>query len=138
MCDLAKERERINAILEWAGRQRPVRDSVDENELTDFVLAVLQENYADKCPECMREVCRDFATRLARRQVKGSASTLSNETALRAHEAIRDDCLVEETRPGRAGEAAWSDRFARSDKERGSKVAIEIQCRQSLFGEFAI
>lgn len=41
MCDLAKERQRIDAVLGWAAIQEPVRNCVDERELTDFGLAVL-------------------------------------------------------------------------------------------------
>lgn len=74
MCDLAKERQRIDAILGWAAIQEPVRDSVDERELTDFGLAVLRDYYADACPdECMHERCKEFAARLARRR-KAEAS----------------------------------------------------------------
>lgn len=68
MCDLAKEQKRIDAILGWAAIQEPVRNSIDEAELTDFALAVLREYYADACPdECMRKRCKEFAARLARR-----------------------------------------------------------------------
>lgn len=87
MCDLAKERERIDAILEWAAKQTPVRDRVDENELAEFALAVLREHYADTCPdECMRARSRDFATRLARRRKAKAAlrSAGSSKTAPRA------------------------------------------------------
>lgn len=75
MCDLAKERSRIDAILEWATIQKPVRDCVDESKLTDFGLAVLREHYADACSdECMRERCKDFAQRLAQRRKEGGAT----------------------------------------------------------------
>ena len=69
MCDLSKERRRIDALLAWAAIQEPVRVSIDENELAGFGLAVLREYYADTCPdECIRERCMDFAARLARRR----------------------------------------------------------------------
>lgn len=69
MCDLAKERKRIDAILGWAAIQEVVRDSTDEAELTNFALVALREHYADACPdECMHKRCKDFAARLARRR----------------------------------------------------------------------
>lgn len=69
MCDIAKEKQRIDAILERAAGMEPMRDCVDENELADFGLAALSEYYSDACPdECLRQRCMDFAARVARRR----------------------------------------------------------------------
>jgi hypothetical protein len=67
MCDLAKERRRIDAILAWSSMQEPVCNSIDESELEEHCFAVLRQNYADACSdECMRVRCREFVSRLVR------------------------------------------------------------------------
>ena len=82
MCDLSLERRRIDAILGWAAIQQPVRDSTDECELAGFGLAVLREYYTDICPdECIRERCKDFAARLARRRKEQALRAASNGDA---------------------------------------------------------
>lgn len=77
MCGIAKERQRIDAMLEWATMHGPGRDCVNENELVDLGLAVLREHYADTCSEeSMRERCKDFVARLAPHQRTTAASRL--------------------------------------------------------------
>lgn len=69
MCDIAKEKHQIDALLERAADMAPMRDCVDENALTDFGLRVLREYYSDACPdECLRQRCMEFAACLARRR----------------------------------------------------------------------
>jgi hypothetical protein len=66
MCDIVKERKRINAILAWAMSQPPVIDSVDEAKLAGYGLAVLRRSYSDACPdECLRQKCAEYATFVA-------------------------------------------------------------------------
>lgn len=78
MCDIAGERQRIDAILALAAEMEPVRNCLDENRLAEFGLMVLGEYYSDACPdECLRKRCVEFATRLARRRrgaARGSAA----------------------------------------------------------------
>jgi len=67
MCDLDKERRGIDSTFGWAAMREPVRNSIDEDELAGFALAVLQGHYADACPdECLRKRCEEFANRLVR------------------------------------------------------------------------
>ncbi|MGD9541859.1 hypothetical protein [Methylocystis sp.] len=66
MCDLAKERKRIDSILDEAMSQDPVRMSIDEVELAGYGLAALHRHYALSCPdECMRKRCDEFAALVA-------------------------------------------------------------------------
>ena len=73
MCDLAKERQKIDAILARVTAMEPVHCSIDESELIEHSLAVLHDYYIDACSEaCMRERCREFVERLvARRRALG-------------------------------------------------------------------
>jgi hypothetical protein len=67
MCDLAKDKRRIDAILTWAMNQKPVRNSSDETELAGYGLVILRNYYSDTCPdECLRNRCEQFAIRMAR------------------------------------------------------------------------
>lgn len=69
MCDLAKERQKIDAILARAAAMEPMRDSIDTQELIEHSLSVLREDYEHACSEnCMRERCEDFVGRLVVRR----------------------------------------------------------------------
>ncbi|MDP3553490.1 MAG: hypothetical protein Q8R99_05855 [Methylocystis sp.] len=66
MCDLARERKRIDSILADAMNQNSVRLSIDEVELAGYGLAALRSHYALSCPdECMRKRCDEFAAFVA-------------------------------------------------------------------------
>ena len=66
MCDLAKEKKRIDAILAEAMNQGPARTSTNEIELAGYGLAALHSHYALSCPdECMRKRCDEFAVLVA-------------------------------------------------------------------------
>jgi hypothetical protein len=66
LCDLAKERKRIDSILDEARNQSPVRTSIDEVELAGYGLAALHSHYALSCPdECMRKRCDEYAALVA-------------------------------------------------------------------------
>lgn len=66
MCDLAKERKRIDSILAEAMNESPVRASIDEIELAGYGLAALRSHYALTCSdECMRKRCEEFAALVA-------------------------------------------------------------------------
>ncbi|MFO1126106.1 MAG: hypothetical protein U1E25_13150 [Methylocystis sp.] len=66
MCDLAKERIRIESILAEAMNQNLVRTSIDEIELAGYGLAALRSHYALTCSdECMRKRCDEFAAIVA-------------------------------------------------------------------------
>ena len=66
MCDLAKERRRIDSILAEAMNQSSVRTSTDEIELAGCGLEALRSHYALSCPdECMRRRCDEFAALVA-------------------------------------------------------------------------
>jgi hypothetical protein len=67
MCDIANEKSRIDAILEWAMTQSPVRHCVDEAKLAGYGLAVLRGCYSDSCPdECLRQRSAEYAAFIAR------------------------------------------------------------------------
>lgn len=69
MCDIAEERQKIDALLEEAARVPPMRDCIDERMLTDLGVLLLHEHYSDACPdECLRRRCADFAERLTQRR----------------------------------------------------------------------
>lgn len=77
MCNLAKERKRIDSILAEAMNHSSVRTSIDEIELAGYGLAALRSHYAHSCPdECIRKRCDEFAalvaqSRRARRRPAG-------------------------------------------------------------------
>jgi hypothetical protein len=74
MCGPYKHRKKIDALLLWAMTHGPYRDSTDANRLTEFGLAVLDEQYGDLCSEdCMRERAATFAEHLIRGRSKGTA-----------------------------------------------------------------
>jgi hypothetical protein len=81
MCDLAKERQKIDAMLARAAAMEPVRGSTDRKELIEHSLSVLREHYEHTCSEsCMRERCEDFVERLLagrRAQMASSKGALS-------------------------------------------------------------
>jgi len=65
MCDLARERQKIDAMLARAVAIEPARGSFDRQELVERSLSVLREHYEHACSEkCMRERCEDFVERL--------------------------------------------------------------------------
>jgi len=65
MCDLVKERQKIDAILARAAAMEPL----DMKELIEHSLSVLREHYEYACSEkCMRERCEDFVERLLARR----------------------------------------------------------------------
>lgn len=69
MCDIAEEKQKIDALLEDAAHVGPMRDCADERMLTELGLRLLREHYADACPdECLRRRCAEFAERLMRRR----------------------------------------------------------------------
>ncbi|ATQ70093.1 MULTISPECIES: hypothetical protein [Methylosinus] len=69
MCDIAAEKQKIDALLEDAARESPMRDCADERLLTELALRTLREHYEDTCPdECLRRRCTEFAERLLRRR----------------------------------------------------------------------
>ena len=69
MCDIAAEKQKIDALLEDAARKNPMRDCADERLLTELALRALREHYEDTCPdECLRRRCAEFAERLLRRR----------------------------------------------------------------------
>lgn len=69
MCDIERERNKIDAILERAAAMAPVRDCIDAEFLAEFTFAVLSEHYCDACPdECLRKRCIEFAARTADRR----------------------------------------------------------------------
>jgi len=62
MCDLSKERARIDALLSLVLKSDAARACKDTGELADVALEALRAHYGDKCPdECMRKRCEDFA-----------------------------------------------------------------------------
>jgi hypothetical protein len=66
MCELARERKRIDSILAEAMNQNSVRLSIDEVELAGYGLAALRSHYALSCSdECMRKRCDEFAALVA-------------------------------------------------------------------------
>jgi len=78
MCDLAKERQKIDAILARAAAMEPIRRSMDTKELIEHSLSILREHYEHACSEkCMRDRCEDFVVRLMARR--------------RAHMALAED-----------------------------------------------
>jgi hypothetical protein len=84
MCDIADEKQKIDALLEDAARRAPMRDCVDERELTAHGLRLLRAHYADACPdECLRRRCADFAERLMRRRAVELWRRASSERRLR-------------------------------------------------------
>lgn len=79
MCDLAKERQKIDAILARAAAMEPASRAMGIEELTEHSLSVLREHYEHACSEkCMRERCEDFVTRLiARRKAQAAPAERS-------------------------------------------------------------
>jgi hypothetical protein len=66
MCDIAHEREQIDAILETAYAARPNAAEKTEIDLVELGIAALCQHYADLCSEdCMRQRCLDFMARRA-------------------------------------------------------------------------
>ncbi|MBY6239683.1 hypothetical protein [Methylosinus sp. Sm6] len=69
MCDIADEKQKIDALLEDAAREKPMRDCADERVLTELALWALRKHYEHSCPdECLRRRCAEFAERLLRRR----------------------------------------------------------------------
>jgi hypothetical protein len=69
MCDIAKERRKIDAILESAVERNDVRDCLDESRLTEFCMIALDDFYSEACPdECLRKRCVEFAAQVVRRR----------------------------------------------------------------------
>jgi hypothetical protein len=69
MCDLAKERQKIDVMLARAAAMEPLRGCMDRNELIERSLSILTEHYEHACSEkCMRERCEDFVERLLARR----------------------------------------------------------------------
>jgi hypothetical protein len=80
MCDIATEKHKIDALLERAARDAPMRDRSDERRLAAYALRMLNEYYSGDCPdECMRRRCEDFAARLARQGARERWRTASAE-----------------------------------------------------------
>ena len=74
MCDLAKERQKIDAILSRAATMEPIRRSMDRKELIEHSLAILREHYEHACSEkCMRDRCEDFVERLIAKRIAQDA-----------------------------------------------------------------
>ncbi|WOJ90806.1 hypothetical protein RZS28_05840 [Methylocapsa polymorpha] len=82
MCDMIKERIRINKILNEAISSNVDRDLTKLDELTQLCFAALQVHYHGQCvDECLEATAREFAARrIARRNwVEASAPpALSN------------------------------------------------------------
>jgi hypothetical protein len=84
MCDIAAEKQKIDALLEDAARKNPMRDCADERLLTELALRALREHYEDTCPdECLRRRCTEFAERLLRRRAVERWRRASAERRLR-------------------------------------------------------
>jgi hypothetical protein len=71
MCDLLRERKRIDRLLACAANQEAVGESTDKARLAQFALAVMREHYDEACPDaCMRKRCEDFAATVTQRRVE--------------------------------------------------------------------
>jgi hypothetical protein len=65
MCDLAKERQKIDAMLARAVGMDPLGGSMGRKELIEHSFTILREHYEHACSEkCMRERCEEFVERL--------------------------------------------------------------------------
>lgn len=75
MCDLAKERKRIDELLFGALKGDAARACEDAGQLTQVAIWALREFYDDKCPdECILRRCEAFANSVFPRASAPAAS----------------------------------------------------------------
>jgi len=87
MCDLVKERKRINELLFLALSGEAARSCEDAGQLSEVALRALREHYDDKCPdECIRKRCEEFAHSVLppRRHGSGAAEVSASKSTPRA------------------------------------------------------
>jgi hypothetical protein len=64
MCDIARERKRIDLILRAAIARGCSSRRLDAEAMVDVGLTALRDSYADSCSEdCMRARCESFVGR---------------------------------------------------------------------------